>query len=232
LSGAIEPLAPAERRETGEPDSIFFVGDSITLGWRDEDIGGWPVRLMARLDPDRSITAYNLGVRGDTSEQILARWQEEVLRRRRSMSRSVIVFAFGANDAKVTAGDEPIIALDVFRRNTRRILATAASEHRVLFIGPAPVDESALARVINPTGSVPVPSNRRIAEISGVLAQETAAVAIPYLDLMRSLSGEESWYSGLRGTDGIHPPARGHDQIAAHVAGWQPWQSLFGRGER
>jgi lysophospholipase L1-like esterase len=228
LSGAIEPLAPAERRGHAEPDSVFFVGDSITLGWRDEDIGGWPIRLIAGLDPDRSITAYNLGVRGDASEQILTRWHEEVRRRRRPLTTSVVVFAFGANDAKIGPGGEPLIALDAFRANTRRILAPAVRDHQVLFIGPAPVDEGALARVINPTGGVPVPSNRQIAAISDALAEETATAGIPYLDLVKRLAGTDTWHAALRATDGIHPPSRGHDMIAAQVAAWTPWVALFG----
>src|ERR1700694_4882198 len=170
LSGATEPLAPAERRERTDPDQIFFVGDSITLGWRDEDIGGWPGRRIAGLHPEHAITAYNLGVRGDTSELILARWEDEVRRRRRPPTTAVVVFAFGANDAKLAAGGEPLVSLDALRRNTRRILAAAVGDHHVLFVGPAPVEEAALARVINPAGDVPVPTNRRITDVSEALA--------------------------------------------------------------
>jgi acyl-CoA thioesterase I len=232
LSGATEPLAPAERRERTDPDQIFFVGDSITLGWRDEDIGGWPVRLIAGLHPERAITAYNLGVRGDTSELILARWEDEVRRRRRPLTTAVVVFAFGANEAKMTAGGEPLVSLDTLRRNTRCILTAAIGDHHVLLVGPAPVEEGALARVINPAGDVPVPTNRRIADVSAALAAEAARLEIPYLDLMAQLSGEESWYAALRDSDGIHPPSRGHDAIAGAVAAWQPWASLFGRAGR
>ena len=166
LSEATEPRAPSGRPAKADPDQIFFVGDSITLGWRDEDIGGWPVRLIAGLHPERAITAYNLGVRGDTSELILARWQDEVRRRRRPLTTAVVVFAFGANDAKIAPGGEPLVSLDALRRNTRSILAAAIGDHHVLLVGPAPVEEGALARVINPAGDMPVPTNRRIADVS------------------------------------------------------------------
>lgn len=74
-----------------------------------------------------------------------------------------------------------------------------------------------------------MPTNRRIADVSEALAAESTALAIPYLDLMARLSGEASWYAALRDTDGIHPPARGHDAIAGAVAAGPPWADLFGR---
>ena len=96
------------------PDTVFFVGDSITLGWRDEEIRGWPLRVVAALGPAAAVTAYNLGIRGDTSDNILARWQDEVRRRLRPQASTIIVFAFGANDAK---GDASGRLLDYARRS-------------------------------------------------------------------------------------------------------------------
>ena len=225
MSEAADPLVPAPSGGRADPDQVFFIGDSITLGWRDEEIGGWPVRLLAGLNPAHSVTAYNLGVRSDTSERILARWRDEVSRRRPT-KRALLVFAFGANDAKLQNG-APLMSLTEVAGNARRILSAAVAEYRVLLVGPAPVHEGALARTINPAGDVPVPTNHQIAAVSAVLATEAAALGVPFLDLMARLGEQASWYDALCETDGIHPPARGYDAIATAIATWQPWADLF-----
>ena len=142
----------------------------------------------------------------------------------------MIVFAFGANDAKVDVSGRPLIALDALRHNVRRILGLATADHRVLFIGPASIDEGALARVLNPTGMLPMPSNRQIGAVSGVLSDEAAAAGVPYLDMVARLTGDAAWSAAIWETDGLHPPARGYDIIAAHVTAWTPWASLFTGG--
>jgi lysophospholipase L1-like esterase len=223
----MERLEPSRRDSAAAPEVIFFVGDSITLGWGDEDLGGWPARLVGGLAPRRSVTAYNLGVRSDTSAEILARWHDEVRRRRRAASSAVVVFAFGANDAKLDPAGRLLMPLESTRRNTADSLAEATREYRVLFIGPAPVDEDSIARGLNPTGDVAVPTNRQIAAVSSVLAGEAAAAEVPYLDLVERLADDRAWHDSLRETDGIHPPGRGHDIIAGLVSAWKPWASLF-----
>ena len=227
LPANLDPSAASVERT---PDTVFFVGDSITLGWRDEEIRGWPSRVVAALGPAAGVTAYNLGIRGDTSDNILARWQDEVRRRLRPQASTVIVFAFGANDAKGDASGKLLIPPDALRHNVRRILGLATPDHRVLFVGPAPIDEETLARVLNPTGLLPMPSNRRIRDVSEVLSEEAAAAGVPYLDLVARLSGDAAWSAAIRTTDGLHPPARGYDILAGHVAAWKPWASLFHGG--
>ena len=79
-------------------DWIFF-GDSIALGCNDTfDLGqlGWICRGMTK--EDSGIAVYNLGINGDTSADIDARWHNEMMARNRD-STGLLVFAFGFNDA-------------------------------------------------------------------------------------------------------------------------------------
>ncbi len=227
VPGAVEHVESSPQYSAAAPSAVFFVGDSITFGWRDEDLGGWPTRLISSLPNRQTVTAYNLGVRGDTSESIRARWQDEVGRRRQVSASTAVIFAFGANDAKLHPNGEPFVPLADTRRNTAQILQAARHEHTVLFIGPAPVDEDVLARVLNPRGDTAVPTNRQIAMVSEILAGEAARAGVPYFDLAGRLAEEKVWFDGLRETDGIHPPGRGHDTIAGLVGAWEPWSSLF-----
>jgi acyl-CoA thioesterase I len=205
---------------------MFFVGDSITFGWRDEDMGGWPNRLIAALSNRHAVTAYNLGVRGDTSRSIRARWNDEVARRRQS-PHSVIIFAFGANAAKLFPNGELFVPLDETRENTAEILRAAGRENLILLIGPAPVEESVMRRTLNPDGTAALPTNRQIAVISSILEEESARAGVPYLNLLQRLVDNREWFADLSETDGIHPPARGHDAIAAVVRAWPEWTKLF-----
>jgi acyl-CoA thioesterase I len=227
LADGVLRVDASSGKSTATPEVIFFVGDSITLGWGDEDVGGWPARLISGLARQWPVTAYNLGVRSDTSTEIVARWYDEVRRRKRAARSALIVFAFGANDAKLDRAGRLVTPIGATRRNTAESLALATREHQVLLVGPAPVDEKAIARAINPTGDVAVPTNRQIAAVSSTLADEAATAGVAYLDLVERLADDQVWHAALRETDGIHPPGRGHDMIARLVANWRPWASLF-----
>ena len=68
---------------------VFFVGDSFVAGVGDPEHRGWVGRLSERAQrAGAPITAYNLGVRRDTSDDICRRWMDEVAVRRGRVRRS------------------------------------------------------------------------------------------------------------------------------------------------
>ena len=79
---------------------VCFLGDSFTLGTGD-DLGlGWPGRVLA-AERARGVnmTAYNLGIRGQTGAQIAERAASEVsVRISEQGDRRGVVISFGAND--------------------------------------------------------------------------------------------------------------------------------------
>lgn len=211
----------------GVPDCLFFVGDSITLGWRDEDLGGWPARLMRRLAAaGHDITGYNLGIRGDTSREIADRWEAEVGRRRRG-ARPLLVFAFGVNDAKLEPDGRRSVPIEDTIANIRRIFRDA-SAYRVLMIGPAPIEEATMLRHLNADGRAAMPTMAEIAKVDGLLAREAAAAGAPYLDLLGALAGNSAWRQALVDTDGLHPSSAGHDVLAGEIEAWPAWADQFG----
>ncbi|MBL8581626.1 MAG: hypothetical protein JNL61_05285 [Rhizobiaceae bacterium] len=212
----------------GTPDAIYFLGDSITLGWRDEDLGGWPARLMRRLaGQGYSITGYNLGVRGDTSGEIAERWEQEVGRRQRG-SNSLLVFAFGVNDAKVAPDGTYLTPASDTASSVRRILA-AARRHRVLLIGPAPVDEVLMQRHLNQEGLAAMPTAKAIDAIARRMESEARSAGVPFLDLLDRLAANAVWKRSLADTDGLHPSRSGHDLVADLIQEWPAWAELFPR---
>ena len=58
--------------------AIVFLGASMVAGVGDPKGQGWVTRVVGRTShPDLELTAYNLGVRGQTSGDVLARWHTE-----------------------------------------------------------------------------------------------------------------------------------------------------------
>ena len=55
---------------------ICFFGDSFVNGTGDPTYLGWSGRVCAAM-AHPGLTYYNLGIRGNTSEQIEARWPAE-----------------------------------------------------------------------------------------------------------------------------------------------------------
>src|SRR3954466_1409329 len=80
---------------------LIFIGDSIVAGTGDPECRGWAGRVAAAsVRAGVDLTAYNLGIGGDTSGAILARWRDEVDRRVNPEIDNALVAQFGVNDAR------------------------------------------------------------------------------------------------------------------------------------
>lgn len=75
---------------------ICFVGDSFIQGIGDPEYRGWVGRVLAATGGD--ITAFNLGIRRNTSEDVLRRCWHEVLPRTLPAADNRLVISFGSND--------------------------------------------------------------------------------------------------------------------------------------
>ena len=85
---------------------VCFVGDSFGQGVGDTTGLGWVGRVAAGAHAwDAGLTAYNLGVRRDTSADIAIRWQAECEARLPAEGvEAGVVFSFDANDTTVEDG--------------------------------------------------------------------------------------------------------------------------------
>src|SRR6202011_3560744 len=81
------------------PIRICFFGDSMVNGTGDDACLGWVGRVCAAARRrGRDLTCYNLGIRRDTSADVLARWQREAEARLLPEHDGRLIFSFGAND--------------------------------------------------------------------------------------------------------------------------------------
>ena len=207
---------------------VCFVGDSITAGVGDARWLGWPIRLCAREAANGGdVTPYNLGVRGDTSNDIRRRWRQECSTRLAPEWAGGIVFAFGINDT-CDRGGRRRVSLCRSVANATSVVTSAASWRPTLWIGPHFVSAARSPWRVVTNAVVHDFRNERIKELSEAFAAVAHDHNIPYLDLCRLLPGSAGWTASLARGDGIHPDARGHARLAAIVGGWIAWRALVG----
>src|SRR5690606_18564817 len=119
---------------------ICFVGDSFVAGAGDRSALGWTGRLVADAHAcGHPVTAYNLGVRGQTSTQIRARWLAESLPRFPDDVDARVVFSLGVNDTTIENGRTRVAAADSVANLTALLAEAADRGWPALVVAPPPV---------------------------------------------------------------------------------------------
>jgi lysophospholipase L1-like esterase len=190
---------------------ICFVGDSFTQGTGDDTCLGWPGRVSAAARArGHALTAYNLGIRRETTADIRARWRAEVTPRLGPDVDGRVVFSFGANDATLEDGRwrvEP----DASAANARAMISEARADgFRVLVVGVPPAPEA--------------DRTARHAQLAGAYAAVCRDLHVPFLDILEPLTRAAVWWDDVAAGDGIHPNAGGYAALAALVEAWPAWQ--------
>lgn len=190
---------------------VSFFGDSLVAGVGDPTAAGWVGRLVAgAFAAGTPVTAYNLGVRRETSTNVLDRWQSELEPRRSPEAECRVVFSFGANDATLQDG-EPRTRPSASIANLE--LALAAARQRslpVLVVGPPPVGDDA--------------QQERIDALSLSFEVVAAKRDVPYVAVVDALRLAPEYRRQLSVGDGAHPGAAGYALIAELVMPrWLEW---------
>lgn len=192
---------------------ICFFGDSFVNGTGDPTYLGWTGRVCAAMaSSNYSLTSYNLGIRGNTSQQIENRWQMEANLRLPADCYAGLVFSFGANDTRIESG-VVLIDLNSAITTARRLLTRAKTQYPTFFVGPPPIADPA--------------ANIRIEQISLAYAELCAEIEVHYLETYRPLSQNLIWMQEVALVDGAHPAAGGYEALASLVLKWDAWQALF-----
>ena len=211
-------------------ERIFCFGDSITLGYNDSEGLGWPGRLCRGLyHGDYPVAAYNLGVNGDTSQHIAARWRAEADARSRN-SPGLMLFAFGFNDAARADSESPQVDLSSSLAAARTMLTAAKTVSAVLWIGPTPLDES-----VNPMQTdydCWEMFNAEIARYDAAYAELAADIEIPYLRLFADFLDSPRYRAALLAGDKVHPGDDGYAMIAERIAAWDAWRAQLTEAEQ
>jgi lysophospholipase L1-like esterase len=193
---------------------ICFFGDSFVNGTGDDDCLGWVGRVCAfARQKGVDLTCYNLGIRRDTSADILRRWRTEAEARLPAEYDGRLVFSFGTNDCSDGASQEfsRVSIIDTLS-NARSILSAAKGWKPALVMGPLPVSTSSSAC-------------DRIAMLSSKLENLCTELGIPFLDFLHVANSMTAhWERETRAGDGVHPNRGAYAQLAEAVNCWPPWQ--------
>jgi lysophospholipase L1-like esterase len=193
---------------------LFFCGDSHTLGSGDPQALGWVGRVSAAaIAAGVPVAPYNLGVGGETSEQVAARWRREVEPRlpEEGEGDPRAVFAFGVNDLTLRDGRPRATREESFAALEAVLDGAGALGMRSFVVGPAAIDDEA--------------ENERIAELSHAFAIACEGQGVPFVPLVEELRRSQVWRRELATGDGAHPGAVGYEEMARLVlaAGWIDW---------
>ncbi len=207
---------------------LCFVGDSLTAGTGDAECRGWPGRAAAaETARGHDVSAYNLGVRGETSTDIAARWEAECRPRLPEYADGRLVFMLGLNDAADMNGAGVRVAQDRSVAAARAILSRAVTWRPALWLGPTPVH--AEGATVSPGPGIRYHFDAgRTAALNDAYRSVAATLDVPYLDLHAALATDPAWTRALEAGDGVHPAAEGYALIAARLAEWAPWRAWFG----
>ncbi|NNG39273.1 G-D-S-L family lipolytic protein [Flexivirga sp. ID2601S] len=205
------PSASFQVAEGNRHVGLCFVGDSFVAGLGDPKALGWVSRVVARTPhAGVDLASYNLGVRGQSSTDVLGRWQQEAeLRWAHPVNERRLVIGFGLND--IAQG----MTTARSRLNLANILDDASSAAISTYVvGPAP--------------TVDPETNDRLQVLVDAQADVCSRRGVTYVDCFRPLLGHDQWHADLASGDGIHPGQAGYGLIAWLVlhAGWQSWLRL------
>ncbi|ASC70187.1 GDSL-like Lipase/Acylhydrolase [Halomicronema hongdechloris C2206] len=193
---------------------ICFLGDSFVNGTGDPTCLGWTGRVCAALAAaGRSITYYNLGIRGETSMALAQRWQGEATRRFAPGADNRLVFCFGTNDTTWERGRVRIDLADTLA-HSRQILSIARTLAPVLLVSPPAIADPA--------------QNQRTQRLCQGLQDLCADLSVPYIDEFMPLQQSVIWMTQVQAGDGAHPQAAGYEEWAQHIlqhSVWQQWMT-------
>ncbi len=215
-----DPSTPIEFRPSAEaavvPDgprdlALVFLGASLVAGVGDPKGQGWVTRVVGRTQhPDVTLNAYNLGVRGDTSAELLERWASEVPRRWAGRTERRLVVSVGTGD--ILRG----ITLARHRLNLANLLDDAASQGVATFVvSPPPSDDDEL--------------NTRLEVLVDAQGDVCARRGVPFVDCYAPLLGHDQWRTDLAASQVPHHPGQaGYGLIAWLVLhnGWTEWLQI------
>lgn len=183
---------------------VCFFGDSFVAGVGDPKALGWVGRVAARTPPSTGVelTAYNLGVRGESTEEVVVRMPTECASRFARGDDHRVVVAVGVADA--SRGIEPA------RSAAALEFGLSSVGVPTLVVGPPPVGDDELRARLTVTAQA----------LHGVCER----LSIPFVDTWTPLSDHSAW-EGARAADGMHPDQTGYGLLAYVVlnSGWYSW---------
>lgn len=206
---------------------ICFMGDSYMNGTSDPEMLGWVGRLcQARYDPAHRFTRYELGVRGDTTDGVRARWKSECMARLPEGTDNRVVVQFGLNDLAEVVGSGLRVPFDQSVANAREIVKGVSALYPTLWISLPPVNVACSPMTPSPGFVINFVQDRAI-KLNDAYRSIAGELGIDYLDILTPLLASPEYMDGLTKSDRMHCDSHGYQAIADLVDAWEPWDAWF-----
>ncbi len=188
---------------------ICFIGDSFVNGTGDEQALGWVGRLCAIASQQGlDLTYYNLGIRGNTSRDVLARIDNDLSLRLGKAIDERVVISFGVNNTLLEEG-VPRVSLEESIDNLTEIIQIIKAKYSLLIVGLLPVDDKQ--------------QNIRIKSINDAYKLIAEKFEIPFVDVFEQLESNHDYRSEIEKTDGAHPKSQGYKKITQAILNSGKW---------
>ncbi|MEA5568696.1 MULTISPECIES: GDSL-type esterase/lipase family protein [unclassified Anabaena] len=206
-----------------QPLKIVALGDSLIYGFGDPEKGGWVEQLRRSwmLPNSSGHVLYNLGVRGDRTQQVAQRLEVEFRHRGELRNRvpDLIILSVGVNDSPRLGRPNGKNYTDfaVFESEIATLLDQAQQLCPVLFVGVVPVNEA----------KMPFLDCLYYNHVDQYRYKEATKIActqrqIPYLDIFdRWMARGDTWCKHHLSEDGLHPNTLGYQALLEDVVNWE-----------
>ena len=193
---------------------ILVFGDSITYGAWDKK-GGWVQRLREFLDEknlsdldNADFSVYNLGISGDTTEDLLERFEIETENRMKEDDEMIFIFAIGINDSQfIDSLNSPKISVVKLQNNFQKFINFARKfSQKIIFVGLTSVDEAKTM----PWDKDKSYKNEYIQKYNQIIKSVCAENKIYFIEIFNEF--QKTDYKKLL-EDGLHPNSEGHQKI-------------------
>jgi len=191
------------------PVNVCIFGDSITWGARLPFRIAWANLLRNHLErvSDNLISLYDMGVDGDTTRELLMRFDVEA----RARKPDVVIFAVGVNDSLYKkTHDNPGVPIGEFEQNMLELIGKARQfTDRIVVVGLVKGSDDVTRPLVQSTTGKCY-DKKRTKEYSETLRSVAEKEKLTFVDVFDRL---DDWDFD----DGIHPNINGHLKLYEQV---------------
>jgi len=195
---------------------VCIFGCSIAYGSWDYEYGGWVARLRKFLEQKpisktERYLVYNVGVSGNSTTDILKRFETECKSRSDGIFE-FIIFAVGTNDSLFISDKNYLVTPpEKVKENIQKLIKIARKfTKKIIFIGLTPVDE---------TKTTPLPwdkfkhyKNEHIEKNNEIIKKACKENGVYFIEMFEKWI--KMYYKDLLNeVDGLHPNTEGHEKI-------------------
>ena len=188
---------------------VVVLGDELLTGVGDPKGLGWLGRVQARIPQGDDVAVFPLAKIGETTAQLLDRWQAEALPRFSKETENYLVLALSSQDILAQT------TISRSRLNLASLLDDAIREGVSVF-------------VVGPTPTGVKEYDAEVSELSAGFADVVKRRQLKYVDCFNPLKEHESWLAEVSSHPRRLPGQVGYGLMAWLVLnkGWFEWLGM------